>query len=186
MIWRFINLTMTISNPKLGNISILVCSQIQLRCVQVSREVTELDLIRLNPILTLKCHPKQTTAAVLNTDVPREPCSGTYAISLTQAHPHMLTRLGESRDWKCSSRPVWEICSSQRRLSWASLSPPSIRFNTASKYSAKLHTAPTRLWLNTMSLLSWISESDRQRQRHDIQRFRFGFIHTSPFLFDIL
>lgn len=77
----------------------------------------------------------------------------------------ILTKFGESRDWKWNRRPAEEICSSQRRLaSWLSLSEPRAWFNTASNCSEKEQTAATRLWLNTISLLSWISESEEREK----------------------
>lgn len=68
----------------------------------------------------------------------------------TQTKP-LLTTCGASVDWKCSSAPMTEICSSHLRLvslpsSWYSPALLKRERSAARSCSASVHTAPVTAW----------------------------------------
>lgn len=70
---------------------------------------------------------------------------------LNENRKSVLTKWGASVDWKCSSTPMTDICSSHLRLvslqcSWYSPALLNRDRNAASSCSASVHRAPVAAW----------------------------------------
>lgn len=94
--------------------------------------------------------------------------------------PSVLTRCGASVDWKCSSTPIADICSSHLRLvslpsSWYSPALLNRDRNAASSCSASVHRAPVAAWQKITSRrscrdVSGVGGCERERERRFDQR----------------